>query len=228
MEYLKVWTSFRELLEPLTDAERGRLFVSMLEYAETGAVPCLTGNERYVWPAAKQNIDRARAESDKQTANGMKGGRPRKPTETQENPEKPTETQENPEKAYKDKDNIIYLEDEEEDEDDNNARARIADEWRQSFGSRITPALLNKLAGIAQGMSIDVIITAIHESAIKAPDRPSNYVLTVLADWQHERITTADEATEYILIKNGLSGKVPGMSYEDAQTALEAFRRRSA
>lgn len=109
MEYLKIWTSFREIIEPLNDDERGRLFSAMLEYADSETVPELEGNERFVWPIAKQTIDRARLESLKQTANGNKGGRPRKPTETQENPEKPNETQMNPEEpkeTLKDKVNI--------------------------------------------------------------------------------------------------------------------------
>lgn len=96
MEYLKIWTSFAEIIEPLNDAERGRLFTAMLNYAEREELPEFKGNERYTWPMAKQAIDRARAESEKQTANGSKGGRPKKnpekPTETQQNPEKPTET----------------------------------------------------------------------------------------------------------------------------------------
>lgn len=97
MEYLKIWTSFAEIIEPLNDSERGRLFTAMLVYAECGEQPEFKGNERYVWPIAKQAIDRARAESEKLTANGSKGGRPRKnqtkPNETNENQEKPNESQ---------------------------------------------------------------------------------------------------------------------------------------
>lgn len=102
MNYLKIWTSFREVIDPLNDGERGRLFTAMLEYAELGTLPEFKGNERFIWPSAKQAIDRARAESEKQTANGSKGGRPRsaqnKPTETQQNPTKPTETPKDKEK----------------------------------------------------------------------------------------------------------------------------------
>ena len=92
MEYLKIWTSFEEIIEPLNESERGRLFTAMLHYARCEELPELKGNERFTWPIAKQAIDRARAESEKQTVNGSKGGRPKK------NPEKPTETQQNPEK----------------------------------------------------------------------------------------------------------------------------------
>lgn len=123
MEYLKVWTSFREIMEPLTDDEKGRLFMAMLEYAETGVEPALTGNERYVWPTARQGIRKASEENERMKAMGAKGGRPKKadetsgqeektaetckeaekPTETCENLSKPIETYENP---YKDKDKV--------------------------------------------------------------------------------------------------------------------------
>lgn len=58
MKYLKVYTDFDKAIELLSDAERGRLFTAMLEYAKQGTEPDLRGNERFVWPTAKQNIDR--------------------------------------------------------------------------------------------------------------------------------------------------------------------------
>lgn len=104
MEYLKIWTSFRETISPLNDAEKGRLFDAMLLYAETGEQPDFKGNERYIWPTAKQAIDRAAQKVDTLRRNGTKGGRPPKPNETKENQEKPNETKENQTKAYNDKD----------------------------------------------------------------------------------------------------------------------------
>lgn len=47
-------------LEPYGDAERGRLLTAMLEYSMTGAVPDLRGNEKYIWPALRDKIDRDR------------------------------------------------------------------------------------------------------------------------------------------------------------------------
>ena len=58
MKYLKVFTDFISSLDPLGDAECGRLFKAMLEYAKTGQEPDLRGNERFIWPTAKQSIDR--------------------------------------------------------------------------------------------------------------------------------------------------------------------------
>ena len=99
MKYLKVWTSFREVISPLADAEKGRLFDMMLQYAEDGTEPGnFAGNERYTWPAAKQWIDLTYAENSRLKENGKKGGRPKtkdnqeKPNETKNNQEEPTQT----------------------------------------------------------------------------------------------------------------------------------------
>lgn len=58
MHYLKVFTDFRETISALDDEEAGRLFRAMLRYAADGEQPALAGNERYLWPAAKQSVDR--------------------------------------------------------------------------------------------------------------------------------------------------------------------------
>ena len=65
MKYLKVFTDFANNLELLGDAERGRLFMAMLKYAESGAEPELKGNERFLWAVAKADIDRQRENYDK-------------------------------------------------------------------------------------------------------------------------------------------------------------------
>lgn len=64
MKYLKVFTDFADAMEELGDAERGRLFTAMLKYAETGAAPDFRGNERFIWPVAKLQIDRMAAECE--------------------------------------------------------------------------------------------------------------------------------------------------------------------
>ena len=96
MKYLKVWTSFREVIEPLQDAEKGRLFDMMLLYAEEGTDPGnFAGNERFVWPAAKQIIDLTAEKAEKLRQNGLKGGRP----VTKDNQEEANESKNNQSKA---------------------------------------------------------------------------------------------------------------------------------
>lgn len=57
MKYLKVFTDFAKDIEPLNDAEVGRLFRAMLLYAESETESDLKGNERFVWGTAKKSID---------------------------------------------------------------------------------------------------------------------------------------------------------------------------
>lgn len=108
MKYLKVWTSFRSVIKPLSDAEKGRLFEMMLQYADDGTEPGnFVGNELFTWPAAKQMLDLMMEENARLTENGRKGGRPKtrenqtKPTETNKNQLEPTKTQK--ENKYKEK-----------------------------------------------------------------------------------------------------------------------------
>ena len=75
--------SYLKSIEPLNDAERGRLFTALLEYSITGAAPELRGNERYIFPAMKEQIDRDIAKYEAKCArnreNGAKGGQANAP-----------------------------------------------------------------------------------------------------------------------------------------------------
>lgn len=108
MKYLKVFTDFADAMEELGDAERGRLFTAMLKYAETGAAPDFRGNERFIWPVAKLQIDRMAAECEGRAKtsreNGSKGGRPKKTQGNLKNPAGFSKTQKSQDKD-KDKDN---------------------------------------------------------------------------------------------------------------------------
>lgn len=114
-EYFKVFHSYLKSIEPLNDAERGRLFTAMLEYSITGVEPKLNGNERFIFPTMKANLDRE-VESYRNTVeanrlNGRKGGRPQKPKESEKTHsvfEKPKESEKSQDKDKdKDKDNNI-------------------------------------------------------------------------------------------------------------------------
>ena len=81
MQSFNAYHSYLESMELLSDAERGRLFTALLEYSMTGIKPELRGNEKYVFPSMRCQIDRDRAAYDskcsKNTQNGRRGGRPR-------------------------------------------------------------------------------------------------------------------------------------------------------
>ena len=58
VEYFCAYHSYLDAMEPLNDAERGRLFVACLEYSRSGAIRHLSGNERFIFPMMRAQIDR--------------------------------------------------------------------------------------------------------------------------------------------------------------------------
>lgn len=58
LESFNAYHSYLKAIEPLNDAERGRLFTACLEYSMTGEAPELKGNERFVFPSMAAQIDR--------------------------------------------------------------------------------------------------------------------------------------------------------------------------
>lgn len=75
-EYFCCYHSYLDVMEQLNDTERGRLFTACLQYSKTGEAPELRGNERFVFPAFRSQIDRDNANYEqmcqKQSANSKK------------------------------------------------------------------------------------------------------------------------------------------------------------
>lgn len=61
LEFFNAYHSYLKSIEPLNDAERGRLFTALLEYSSTGVNPDLRGNERFIFPMIREQIDRDKA-----------------------------------------------------------------------------------------------------------------------------------------------------------------------
>lgn len=117
-EYFCAYHSYLDAIEPLNDAERGRLFTACLEYSMTGVAPDLRGNERFLFPALRSQIDRDAEKyilfSEKQAENGKKGGRPKNPEllpgtqKTQPFFEEPKKTKEKEKEKTKEKNTLPY------------------------------------------------------------------------------------------------------------------------
>ena len=56
LESFNAYHSYLKAIEPLNDAERGRLTLAMMKYKSQGVEPVFAGNERFVWPAIKADI----------------------------------------------------------------------------------------------------------------------------------------------------------------------------
>lgn len=113
--YIKAYYDWIEQTAALSDAERGRLFIAILEYGRSGLDPKLDGRESILFPVFKAVIDRDTEKSRVKAENGAKGGRGNKADKSylkqnKANESKPKLTKDIRHKTKdKDKDNITPL-----------------------------------------------------------------------------------------------------------------------
>ena len=123
--YIKVFVDYLDAIEPLGDAERGRLFTSLLTYARSGEVPQLNGNERFLFPMMRAQIDRDVLSKDelsqkrRDAASASKRGTCEQKEHLQANAASAS-------KSLQDKDNKTIDKDKDKDKD-KSARTRDAD-----------------------------------------------------------------------------------------------------
>lgn len=138
LPYIKVYPDFINVVRELDNGARGRLLLAIMQYANGEEPDELTGAERIAFIVIKSQIDRDadayEANAKKQSENGKKGGRPKKPIAFSENPKNPplfSETHQKPKKPEKEKEEEKDKEkdkEEEKDKDkDKSARTRDAD-----------------------------------------------------------------------------------------------------
>lgn len=124
-KYVKAYFDWIEQMSALSDAEKGRLFTAILEYARSGREPENSGREGLVFPTFKATLDREAEIAAINAENGAKGGRPVKPTETENNRTKPNKTENNRKKA-----------EETEQKPTNNTRHKTQDTMTQDIGQK--------------------------------------------------------------------------------------------
>lgn len=103
--YVKAYYDWIEQTAALSDAERGRLFIGILEYARSGLLPDGSGRESLLFPVFKSIIDRDAETSANNAENGAKGGRgnkAKKANESEKSERKRIEANESEEKPTKD------------------------------------------------------------------------------------------------------------------------------
>jgi len=109
--YVKAYFDWIEQTAALSDAERGRLFIAVLEYARSGLDPKLDGREGILFPVFKATIDRDNKTSETNATNGALGGRGHKAAQSEAKRKKAKQSEQ---KATKEKEK-----EKEEDEDNN-------------------------------------------------------------------------------------------------------------
>jgi hypothetical protein len=134
LPYIKVYPDFINVVRELDNGARGRLLLAIMQYANGEEPDELTGAERIAFIVIKSQIDRDadayEANAKKQSENGKKGGRPKKPTAFSENPKNPPlflETHQKPKKPEKEKEEEKDKEKDKEEEKDKDKSARTRD-----------------------------------------------------------------------------------------------------
>ena len=191
MTYFKLFFDSLELLEPLDDAERGRLLTALLQYANSGEIPALSGNERFLFPVFKRQLERDQAEyseyAQRQRANGNKGGRPRA---NRENPVVFSETRKTQDDDQEQ--NKEQNQEQHQDEEEDTAVAVAAAAWGEGAGISLSAKARRELARFVRQMGPDCCQRAF-EAAQDAGKHSWSYVRGVLQTKQEQGVRSAED-----------------------------------
>lgn len=227
-DYIKLWVKdYRALLEPFSEAERGRILWAMMDYKESGSEPSFLGNERFVWAAIKAKIDASNEAYERQAAanraNGARGGRPRKNKETPENQK-----------------NRMGFEPAEESEDADEQQETSTgppDGKPESYwvwagcDKMLTPYMASEFRGLREaGVEDALVVAALKEAMRHQAKYPWVYAKRLLDQAAAQKITTL-EALEKVHITykgNRVDRETPsGNSFLGLDNSLDRLKRRS-
>lgn len=183
-EFVKLWLSYESYFEAFSDVEVGRLVRAMIKYRASREEPKFNGNERFIWPAIRRDIDESIKAQEEAAAvsreNGKKGGRPPKPKkqdgffENQENQPGFFKTQKShgQGQGQGQGQGSIY-------DDRDLALAAVMDAYMNRIDPMPSPTSMDELKGYVSLMGAECCIRAI-DAALNAKAANWNYVRRVL------------------------------------------------
>jgi len=95
-----------EPIKELSKDDQLMFYEAIIRYGLYGELPEFTGKDKAIWYLIQFGIDEAKKRRETSISNGSKGGRPNKPTETEENQTEIIETQNNLEKPNETQNNL--------------------------------------------------------------------------------------------------------------------------
>ena len=225
--YYTLYFNWIEDTQELNDQEKGRLIDAIVLYARGDDwQERIKGNERYVFPIYKNQLDRARRLSEVRAEAGAKGGNQNqarnskvKQSEANRSKQKQTEANESKTKQnkndgskipnikeedkeeYKEKD--IY---EEEEEEVAHARERLIDnDWKmvaeayqREIGMLPMGTALDVLTSYVDDLGGDVVCKAIEITNAKTPDNPHQFLVAILKNFEKNGIDSREKAEAYL------------------------------
>ena len=225
--YYTLYFNWIEDTQELNDQEKGRLIDAIVLYARGDDwQERIKGNERYVFPIYRNQLDRARRLSEVRAEAGSKGGnqsqtRNSKVKQSEANRSKAKQIEANDSKVkqsenesskipnikeedkeeYKEKD--IY-----EDEEEEDARARerlidtdwkmVADAYQREIGMLPMGTALDVLTSYVDDLGGDVVCKAIEITNQKTPDNPHQFLIAILKNFEKNGIDSREKAEAYL------------------------------
>ena len=224
--YYTLYFNWIEDTQELNDQEKGRLIDAIVLYARGDDwQERIKGNERYVFPIYKNQLDRARRLSEVRAEAGAKGGNQNqtrnskvkqseasrsktKQIEANDSKVKQSENEsskipnikEEDKEEYKEKD--IY----EEEEEEERARARlidtdwkmVADAYQREIGMLPMGTALDVLTSYVDDLGGDVVCKAIEITNAKTPDNPHQFLVAILKNFEKNGIDSREKAEAYL------------------------------
>ena len=243
-KYVPIFFDWVEVTGELNAQEKGRLIDAIVQYARGGDwQEQIKGNERYLFPAFRQQIDRAKDVSSKRGESGSKGGK-----QKVANSSKPKQTEANSSKTPKEYEYKYNNEEEYENNNNNccrsyNAREETATptaDTIEAYASGnlvyMSPTHMQELESFRADLPDDVIRHGIDEACGQGV-RKWAYVRAILNAYVDNGVKTVQMAREYAEKRKQKPGREiqpkdnPALQYQqreyDPQEWDEYFRNQT-
>lgn len=238
MTYLQLHHSYLDVTRKLTDAEFGKLVRALARYSmNQGDRPKVLPKLEMIYDMMCDQIDRERElysrKAEAARINGAKGGRPRKPKETD------SETQETQGKTHETDTithdaNISSNNNKQNNyDDDDDIRVRVRGWMEAAFCREVTGEEVASVADPAVTYCLEYLLVEelIERAARYGAKNPAPYIRKMMADAAQEHIRTLAEYERWVYLHDVFEGKVDlaAMSGEEAWVTMRREReeRRS-
>lgn len=191
-EYVKLWVSYESYFEAFSDVEVGRLVRAMMKYRASREEPKFNGNERFIWPAIRRDIDESleaqEAISAARSEAGKQGGRPKAKKANAFEESKKSQGQGTKDKGQG----------QGQGQGQENVRARdpalaaVIGAYRDRISATPSPSSMDELKGYVERMGPECCIKAI-DTAVDAGARNWSYVRAILQAREAQGVKNLDD-----------------------------------
>lgn len=199
-KYMMLFLDWIEQTEALTDAEKGRLIDVLVKYfrGDGDWQARLKGNEQFVFPVFKAQLDRQKAQREKARESGRKGSQAKRSERQHNNNNNKNDNKDEHDNENEHENQSSSLEEEEDiyQQSPQGIAGAIAREWLRDFGKPANPKTVEVLALWAQRKGYDrpdFIEEAITAAALRNASDPVGYIIALFKDWRSRGINEVED-----------------------------------